>query len=74
MINKRRHALIQCPDGSKHSLTQFIMKFLGEKVFELTRYPHSLIDTPKKFKAFCDTNHIKGCTYITGTAETRQAS
>jgi hypothetical protein len=59
------HVAIIAPDGSKQSLTKFVLAHAtdAEKASKEFKYPHSQVDTKPKFDAFCASHNLTGFVY-----------
>jgi len=59
------HVAIIAPDGSKQSLTKFVLAHAtdAEKSSKEFKYPHTQVDTKPKFDAFCASHNLSGFVY-----------
>lgn len=59
------HTMIVGPDGTKYSLTKFVLAYTteAEKASADYKYPHTKVDSKPKFDAFCVARNLTGYTY-----------
>ena len=71
------HTMIVGPDGTRYSLTKFVLAFAteAEKATPEYKYPHAQVASKPKFEAFCTAHNLTGYVYETpGKAGTESAS
>jgi hypothetical protein len=64
------HTQIVAPDGTKQSLTKFVLAHAtdAEKASKEYKYPHTQADSKPKFDAFCASHNLTGFLYETPEA------
>jgi hypothetical protein len=68
--------MIVSPDGSKLSLTKFVMTHAteAEKASAEYKYPHTRVDSKPKFEEFCTAHALSGYIYETPSKAQAQES